>query len=109
MTPVTQRSEKGRRGRDSFSPLRGRRGRTGRPATRPFRKPRIAGVRVTAISTAMSTATAAAIPMVVRKGMPAKPSPTRAISTVIPAKTTAEPAVPVAREADSSGSTPART
>ena len=66
-------------------------------------------MRVTEISTASATATAAAMPMVVRNGMPAKLSPTRAMSTVTPAKTTAEPAVPVARAADSSGSAPART
>ena len=63
----------------------------------------------TATSTAIATATEAAIPMVVRNGMPAKESPMRAMSTVTPAKTTAEPAVPVARATDSSGSTPSRT
>ncbi len=57
----------------------------------------------------MATATAAAMPIVVRKGMPAKPKPMSAMSTVMPANTTADPAVPVARAADSSGSTPART
>ena len=66
-------------------------------------------MRVTATSTATATAPAAAMPIVVRNGMPAKPRPMSAISTVTPAKTTAEPAVPVARDADSSGATPART
>ena len=46
---------------------------------------------------------------VVRNGMRANDSPIRAMSTVTPAKTTADPAVPVARAADSSGSTPERT
>lgn len=76
---------------------------------RLFMKPSTAGVRVTAMATAIATATEAAMPIVVRNGMPAKPSPIKAMSTVIPAKTTADPAVPTARDADSSGSTPSRT
>lgn len=40
----------------------------------------------------MATAIAAKMPVTVRKGSPAMPSPTRAITTVAPAKTTAEPA-----------------
>ena len=83
--------------------------RRGRPATRPLRTPSIAGVRLSATSTAIATATAAAMPIVVRNGMPAKESPMRAMSTVTPANTTADPAVPVARAADSSGATPERT
>ncbi len=66
-------------------------------------------MRVIATSTATATAAAAAIPIVVRNGIPAKPRPISAMSTVMPAKTTADPAVPVARAADSSGSVPART
>ena len=92
------------------SPLLRTRGcRRGRPTTRPLMKPSIAGVRVRATSTAIATATAAAMPIVVRNGMRANDSPIRAMSTVTPAKTTADPAVPVARAADSSGSTPERT
>ena len=56
----------------------------------------------------MATATAAAMPMVVRNGMPATDRPTSAIITVSPAKTTADPAVARARAADSSGSIPSR-
>ena len=86
-----------------------RRGRRFHPTTRPLAKPRKAGVSVSATSTAIATATEAAMPMVVRNGMLANERPISAISTVTPAKTTAEPAVPVARAADSSGATPART
>ena len=39
--------------------------------------------------------------------MPTTARPDSAMTTVSPAKTTAEPAVPVARAADSSGSMPA--
>jgi len=46
------------------------------------------------------------MPMIVRNGRPATASPTRATITVRPAKTTAEPAVAVARAADSSVSMP---
>ena len=69
-------------------------------------KPSIAGSRVSAISTAMATPTAAATPMVLRKGMPATDNPQRAIITVIPANTTAEPEVATACATDSSGSMP---
>ena len=79
------------------------------PTTRPFANPSRAGERVSATSTAIATATDAAMPIVVRNGMFASDSPMSAMSTVTPAKTTAEPAVPVARAADSSGSTPTRT
>ena len=114
VTPVTQRSLPERRGAAvpasasasasfAFRTLRGR------PTIRPFMNPSMAGVRVTAMATAIATATDAAMPMVVRNGMPAKLRPMRAISTVMPAKTTADPAVPVARAADSSGDIPART
>lgn len=61
------------------------------------------------MQTAMATATDAAMPIVVRNGMFAKPRPMSAMSTVMPANTTADPAVPVARAADSSGSIPSRT
>ena len=66
-------------------------------------------MRVTAIATATATDTDAAIPITVRNGIPAKPRPISAMSTVTPAKTTADPAVPVARAAESSGSMPVRT
>ena len=59
--------------------------------------------------TAMATPTAAATPMMLRKGMPATDRPTSAIITVMPAKTTAEPAVATARATDSSGSMPSRS
>ena len=57
--------------------------------------PRIAGSRVRETSTATKTVAAAARPMVARNGMPTTASD-RAMSTVRPAKTTAEPAVPTA-------------
>ncbi|CAH0151096.1 hypothetical protein SRABI128_00545 [Microbacterium sp. Bi128] len=79
------------------------------PTTRPFANPRNAGVRVSPMHTAIATATEAATPIVVRNGMPAKLRPMSAMSTVMPANTTADPAVPVARAADSSGSIPPRT
>lgn len=80
------------------------------PSGDPFAdEPEEGGVSVTATRTATATAAAAAMPIVVRNGMPAKPSPISAMSTVTPANTTAEPAVPVARDADSSASIPART
>lgn len=66
-----------------------------------------AGTSVTAIATASATATAAAIPIVVRNGMPATARPSKAITTVSPAKITADPAVAVARATDSSTSSPA--
>lgn len=61
---------------------------------------------MSASSTSIATATAANRPIVVRNGMPATPSPARAMMTVRPAKTTAEPAVAVARDADSSTAMP---
>ncbi len=69
-------------------------------------RPSIAGTRVTAAAMAMKTATAAPTPMTERKGMPTTSSPSRAMITVTPAKTTALPAVPTAIAADSSGSSP---
>ncbi len=64
--------------------------------------PRMAGSRVRATRTATATATAAATPMTDRKGTSATPSAARAMATVAPAKTTADPAVPVAWAAASS-------
>ena len=88
--------------------FRGRGVRTfGRSRSPP--KPSRAGSRVNAISTAMATPIAAATPMVVRKGIRATASPHRAMITVRPAKTTADPAVATARAADSSGSIPSRS
>ena len=52
----------------------------------------------------MSTVAAAARPMAVRNGMPTTESAESAISTVRPAKTTAEPAVPTAMPTASSRS-----
>ncbi|AOW85990.1 hypothetical protein BC342_05040 [Streptomyces olivaceus] len=77
------------------------RGRSRAPA-----KPSRAGSSVTATRTDSRTVPAAARPMTLRKGMPTTVSPHRATITVRPAKTTALPAVPVARPADSSGSMP---
>ena len=70
-------------------------------------KPSRAGSRVRATATATSTVPAAPIPMTARNGMPTIDRPHSAMITVRPAKTTAEPAVPVARAVDSSGSIPA--
>ena len=70
-------------------------------------KPSMAGSSVSAMTTAMPTPTAAATPIVVRNGMPATASPLRAIITVRPANTTAEPAVATASATDSSASIPA--
>jgi hypothetical protein len=58
------------------------------------------------MATASPTATAAATPIVVRNGIPATVRPSRAITTVSPAKITADPAVAVARAIDSSTSRP---
>jgi hypothetical protein len=44
--------------------------------------------------------------MTVRNGIPTTARPESAMTTVSPAKTTADPAVPTARAADSSGSMP---
>ena len=57
----------------------------------------------------MATASAAAIPMVVRNGICATLSPTSAMMTVIAANTTADPAVAIDRAADSSGGMPCFT
>ena len=89
--------------------VRRRGSRRFQPTTRPLAKPRNAGVSVTAMSTAIATATDAAMPIVVRNGMFANERPIRAMSTVTPANTTADPAVPLARAADSSGAMPVRT
>ena len=63
--------------------------------------PSMAGVKVTAMSTAMATQTAPTVPITPRKGIPVTLSPSSAMKTVIPAKTTAFPEVPVARLIDS--------
>ena len=68
--------------------------------------PRTAGSSVSAISTAMLTVPAAAMPMAVRNGMLTTSRPTRAITTVAPANTTALPAVAVACAAASRPSLP---
>ncbi len=54
----------------------------------------------------MATVPAAATPILVSIGMLTTARPTRAMTTVRPAKTTAEPAVPTARPAASSRSRP---
>ncbi len=69
----------------------------------------MAGIAVTATAIAMATPSAAATPMIVRKGMPATNRPMSAMMTVTPAKTTAEPAVAVAMAAAFAGSTPSRS
>ena len=66
----------------------------------------MAGSSVAAAQTATTTAIAAVKPRVVTSGIPAKASEQRAITTVKPAKTTAPPAVAVARAIDSLGSIP---
>ena len=66
----------------------------------------MAGSRVKAISSATVTEAAAARPMTVRNGMPTTLSPHSAMITVRAAKTTALPAVPMARGTDSSGVMP---
>ncbi len=75
-------------------------------ATRCPANPRMAGSSVSAISTAMLTVPAAAMPMTVRNGMLTTSRPTRAITTVAPANTTALPAVAVACAAASRPSLP---
>ena len=70
------------------------------------RMARIAGSRVSAASTATTTATAAIRPIVVTKGMSAIASETSAIVTVPPAKNTAPPEVAAARAIDSRISSP---
>ena len=76
-------------------------------ARRRLARPMMAGSRVMAIETATKTANALAIPMVERNGMPTTKSPSRAMITVMPANTTAPPAVATDCAADSSGSIPA--
>ena len=69
-------------------------------------KPKIAGSSVRAISTAIDTVPAAAMPITVRNGMLTTSRPTRAMTTVAPANTTALPAVAVACAAASRPSMP---
>jgi hypothetical protein len=66
-------------------------------------------VNVTATSTAISTHTAATVPIRPRKPIPETLRASSATSTVAPANTTALPAVPLARPIDSRTSMPART
>jgi len=73
------------------------------------RAPSIAGSNVVAAATAVTTAIAAVNPRVVTRGMPAKASEQRAITTVKPANTTAPPAVAVALAIDSRSSIPSRS
>ena len=61
----------------------------------------MAGVKVTAMSTAIATHTAPTVPITPRKGIPVMLSARSAMKTVIPANTTALPEVPVARLMDS--------
>ena len=68
--------------------------------------PSIAGSSVAAAKTATTTAIAAVKPSVLTSGIPAKASEQSAITTVKPAKTTAPPAVAVARAIDSCSSIP---
>ena len=68
--------------------------------------PSIAGSCVAAAVTATTTAIAAVKPSVATSGIPAKASEQSAITTVKPAKTTAPPAVAVARAIDSRISIP---
>ena len=63
--------------------------------------PMSAGSRVRAAATATATPLAAANPMTLRKGIWATASPQRAMITVVPAKTTADPAVARACAIDS--------
>jgi hypothetical protein len=87
----------------SGSAARTLRGSIRRPA-----KPSSAGWSVIATSTATATVPAAARPIVVRNGMFTTARPASAITTVAPANTTAEPAVPTARATASSAGRPAR-
>ncbi len=68
--------------------------------------PSRAGTRVSATRTAIATVPAAAKPIFDSIGMLTTARPTRAMTTVRPAKTTADPAVPTARPAASSRSRP---
>jgi hypothetical protein len=68
--------------------------------------PSSAGSSVMATSTATATVPAAARPITVRNGMSTTARPASAMTTVTPANTTAEPAVPTARAAASCGTRP---
>lgn len=68
-----------------------------------------AGSSVSAMTTANATVIAAKMPITVRNGMLATLRPSSAMNTVNPANTTADPDVPTARPADSSGSRPSRS
>ena len=68
--------------------------------------PRMAGASVIATSTATATHTAPTVPMSPRNGTPVTLRASRATMTVVPAKTTAVPEVPVARPIDSRTGTP---
>ncbi len=68
-----------------------------------------AGVKVTAMTTAVAMQTAAVMPMSPKNGMPVMLSASSATMTVAPAKTTALPDVPLAKPIDSCRSTPARS
>ncbi len=74
--------------------------------SRPLASPRRAGSSVVEARIATSTPTAAATPIALRNGMPTTRSPSRAMTTVPPANTTALPAVATAVAADSSGVMP---
>ena len=113
MTPVTQRSPMVRCARSVVEPVETSpmcaRFQAREPSLgmrRPFASPSSAGNRVVATPIAMSTATAAPTPITERNGMPTTSSPSSAMMTVTPAKTTALPAVPTAIAADSSGPSP---
>ncbi len=73
------------------SAVRSRRGSARTPS-----QPSAAGTRVIAMSTATTMVAAAAMPIWVRNGMPTTNRPASAMTTVRPAVTTAEPAVPTA-------------
>ncbi len=64
---------------------------------------------MSAISTVVATVIAAATPISVMNGIRTTDSPTRAMITVAPAKTTAEPAVPIERATASSTVRPSRS
>ena len=67
-----------------------------------------AGSRVSAAATATATPTAAAKPITLRNGIWATASPQSAMITVVPAKTTADPAVAEAWAIDSGDTHPVR-
>jgi len=74
--------------------------------SRSPRSPSSAGSRVSARQTSIPTPTAVNMPMTDRNGSPTILRPTRAMMTVRPAKTTADPLVATARAADSWASMP---